>query len=84
MPSEKETPAGNPVPPELEPVVKQIRSAFAYKNFRLLDTLVLRTRAGQPASVSGVVNAGASPGMSELQNQVRHTQRRRKARRWCA
>lgn len=60
--AEKETPAGNPVPAELEPLVKQVRSAFAYKNFRLLDTVMLRTRAGQPANVNGVFS-GASPGV---------------------
>jgi hypothetical protein len=61
---EKELHEGKPVPPELEPVVKQIRSAFAYKNFGLLDTLVLRTRAGQPARVNGVVQVGTPPGGS--------------------
>jgi hypothetical protein len=45
------------VPKELEPVVAQLRNAFAFKNYRLLDTLTLRTRAGQPATLN---SAGGS------------------------
>lgn len=60
--AEKEMHEGAPVPPELEPVVKQIRSVFAFKNFGLLDTLVLRTRAGQPANAQGVIQINMPPG----------------------
>ncbi len=59
----KEMPEGKPVPAELEPVLKQIRAAFAYKNFALLDTTVLRTREGRPAGVNGVVSSGTSQGV---------------------
>lgn len=51
---------GDPLPPELEPVVKQMRSVLAYRTFRLLDVLVLRTRAGEPGSVGGVNSSGVS------------------------
>jgi hypothetical protein len=48
---------GGAMPKELEPVVAQLRNAFAFKNYRLLDTLTLRTRAGQHATLN---SAGGS------------------------
>ena len=61
--SDKEGPAGAPVPAELDSVVKQIRSAFAYKQFTLLDTLQLRIGGnGSDGNVTGQVGRGeASP-----------------------
>ena len=50
-----------PVPPELDAVVKQIRSVFAFKNFSLLDTLLLRAADGSVAQVSGQVDDRSSP-----------------------
>jgi hypothetical protein len=42
-----------PEPPkELESTVNQLRSAFAFKSYRLLETMSLRTRSGQRASAS--------------------------------
>jgi hypothetical protein len=35
------------MPKELDSVVAQLKNAFAFKSYRLLDTLVLRTRVGQ-------------------------------------
>jgi len=40
------------MPKELDSVVAQLKNAFAFKNYRLLDTLALRTRVGQSASTS--------------------------------
>jgi hypothetical protein len=40
------------MPKELDSVVTQLKNAFAFKNYRLLDTLALRTRVGQSASTS--------------------------------
>lgn len=37
------------LPKDLEPVVAQLRNAFPFKNYRLLDVLTLRTRVGQRA-----------------------------------
>ena len=51
---------GSVPPKELEPVVAQLKNAFTFKNYRLLDVLVLRSRTGQQASSSanlGTVNA---------------------------
>ncbi len=42
------------LPTELQPVIKQLRSTFSYQGYRLLDTLVLRTREDSAAEVSGV------------------------------
>ncbi len=40
------------MPKELDGVVTQLKNAFAFKSYRLLDTLALRTRVGQSASTS--------------------------------
>jgi hypothetical protein len=50
--SEGESTLGTAPPKDLEPVVTQLRNAFTFKNYRLLDVLVLRTRTGQQASTS--------------------------------
>jgi hypothetical protein len=39
-------------PKELESVVSQLRSAFAFKSYRLLESLSLRTRTGQRSTAS--------------------------------
>ena len=39
--------AGAPIPRDLEPVVTQLKNAFPFKNYRLLDVLTLRSRIGQ-------------------------------------
>src|SRR5271157_3989460 len=42
------------MPKELDSVVTQLKNAFAFKNYRLLDILALRTRVGQRASTNSV------------------------------
>lgn len=50
---ETESPAGSsPVPKDLDGVVTQLKNAFAFKNYSLLDVLALRTRTGQGASTT--------------------------------
>lgn len=44
---------GSSVPKELESVVTQLKNSFAFKNYRLLDELTLRTRTGFRAETSG-------------------------------
>jgi hypothetical protein len=51
--SENAEPNATPVPTDLEPVVKQIRSIFALKNFSLLDTLLIRAGSGQGGQATG-------------------------------
>jgi hypothetical protein len=45
------------VPAAIQPVINQIQSAFTYKSFRLLDTMMLRVREGDRggASTTGAV-----------------------------
>jgi hypothetical protein len=58
---DSESGLGNPVPQDLENVVTQLKNAFPFKTFRLLDTLTLRSRSGQNAlttSSGGVMKIG--------------------------
>jgi len=59
---EGDSPAGAvPVPKDLDSVVTQLKSAFAFKSYSLLDVLALRTRTGQNASTTssgGAVQTG--------------------------
>ncbi len=47
--------AGNAtsLPPELDPVIKQLKGVFSYKGFRVLDSFVLRSRDGERGETSG-------------------------------
>lgn len=56
------TASSAPVPKELDPVVTQLKGAFAFKSYSLLDVLALRTRTGQPASTSSSGGAMQSNG----------------------
>jgi hypothetical protein len=42
-----------PMTAELEPVIKQLKTIFNYKSFRLLDNFVLRSRDGEKGSTDG-------------------------------
>jgi hypothetical protein len=42
------------MPKELDSVIAQLKNAFAFKSYRLMDILALRTRVGQRASNSSV------------------------------
>ena len=50
--AEGENTLGTPPPKDLEPVINQLKNAFAFQNFRLLGGLDLRTRTGQRASTN--------------------------------
>lgn len=54
--SDREADAG-PLPTELDPVVKQLKANFVLKAFRLLDTLVVRSRDRTGGKVTGVARA---------------------------
>jgi hypothetical protein len=58
----------NALPKELDSVVTQLRTAFAYKNYKLGEVLTLRGRTGQRLSTSGsggaVVIGGAAQAIS--------------------
>jgi hypothetical protein len=65
------TPSSGAVPPELEAVVKQLKNTFSYKGYQLIDTDVIRVRAGQGGEVSGVVNGAPSIGPNKTISQVK-------------
>jgi hypothetical protein len=69
--SEKEPEAGAPIPPELEPTVKQLRSVFAFKGFSVLDSLLARMGSGQGSDISGgaALTAGAPPAITQFRVQ---------------
>jgi hypothetical protein len=52
--SKEPVPDAGPLPAELQPAINQIKTAFAYQNFRLLDTAFLRSRSGEKGNLSGV------------------------------
>jgi hypothetical protein len=43
----------NPLTPDLDPVVKQLKGIFNYKGFRLLESFVLRSRDGEHGDTTG-------------------------------
>ena len=58
---EGEAAAASPsMPKDLDPVVTQLKNAFAFKSYSLLDVLAIRTRTGQPVSTSS--SGGAMQG----------------------
>jgi hypothetical protein len=57
--SKAEAPAAE-LPPDLASVIKQLRSNFIYKNYRLLDTAVIRTRADSEPTANGVLADGVT------------------------
>jgi hypothetical protein len=65
------TPSSGAVPPELEPVVKQLKNTFSYKGYQLIDTEVMRVRAGQGGEVSGVVNGAPAVEGNKTISQVK-------------
>lgn len=50
--------AASKTPAEIDPVIKQLRTVFNYRGFRLLDTVMMRQREGTGGTVNGTV---ASP-----------------------
>jgi hypothetical protein len=49
-----------PLPSELDGVVKQLKSTFSYKGYELIDTQVIRTRAGKGGEASGTIDRGTT------------------------
>ncbi|MEO8370362.1 MAG: secretin N-terminal domain-containing protein [Candidatus Solibacter sp.] len=58
--------AGSAVPQDLRDVIAQLKGAFAFKEYKMLDTLSLRTRTGSPAETSGILNSASPPRMSQF------------------
>ncbi len=61
--TDAEDPVSAAVPKELDSVIAQLKGAFPFRNYRLLDVLTVRTRAGRRASTQsagGVVRVGTA------------------------
>lgn len=65
---ESENTPGGAIPRELESVVAQLKNSFAFKIYRLMDTLTLRTRTGQSADTSSSPGP-AGPGLPAATDQ---------------
>ena len=57
---------GGAVPQEIRDVITQLKGTFTFKEYKMLDVLTLRTRAGSGADTSGILNAGNPPKMSKF------------------
>jgi len=49
------TTADAQIPPEIAPVVKQLRAIFPYQNYEILSSMMLRSRADEQAGNEGVM-----------------------------
>jgi|SRR5580658_9110735 hypothetical protein len=58
--------ATDDVPQELASTVKQLHGMFAYKSYKLSDTLVLRGRTGRPYNGRETETEGVLPGTANL------------------
>jgi len=58
--------ATDDVPQELASTVKQLHALFAYKSYKLSDTLVLRGRTGRPFNGRDTETEGVLPGTANL------------------
>jgi hypothetical protein len=65
------TMAGGVVPQDLRDVITQLKSTFTFKEYKMLDVLTLRTRAGSSAETSGILNTNNPPRMSQF--SIRNT-----------
>jgi hypothetical protein len=59
--SEGESNIGTQPSKELEPVVTQLKNAFTFKNYRLLDVLALRTRTGEQVDSGSILGSLQGP-----------------------
>ena len=57
---------GGAVPQDLRDVITQLKGTFTFKEYKMLDVLTLRTRAGSSAQTSGLLNASTPPKMSKF------------------
>jgi hypothetical protein len=62
---------GGAVPQEIRDVITQLKGTFPFKEYKMLDVLTLRTRAGSMADTSGILNTGNPPKMSRF--SIRNT-----------
>lgn len=54
------------VPADIRDVITQLKGAFQYKEYRMMDVLTVRTRVGSEAETSGILNSGSPPRMTQF------------------
>jgi hypothetical protein len=54
------------VPADIRDVITQLKSAFQYKEYRMMDVLTVRTRVGSEAETSGILNTNSPPRMTQF------------------
>jgi hypothetical protein len=59
--SDTANPAGAAVPAEIRDVISQLKSTFTFKEYRMMDVLTLRTRAGSSAETTGILDVTQNP-----------------------
>jgi hypothetical protein len=52
---------GSAVPADVRDVIAQLKSTFTFKDYKMLDTLTLRPRAGSVAETSGILDSKSNP-----------------------
>jgi len=62
--------SGSAIPKELESTVAQLKNAFPFRNYRLLDSLFVRTRSGDTAEASSTPG-GPDPALPTIVNQLK-------------
>ncbi len=70
------------IPPQLDPVLKQLRSTFTYKSYQLLDTIFMRNRTGAQGRTNGylpVTEPDKAPGSYSLTYERSYMSRDEKA-----
>jgi hypothetical protein len=58
--------AGSAVPADVRDVITQLKNTFTFKDYRMLDTLTVRTRAGSSADTTGILGSGSNPRLSSF------------------
>jgi hypothetical protein len=58
--------AGTALPADVRDVIAQLKNAFTFKEYKMMDVLTLRTRTGTDAETSGLVGSGSPPRMTQF------------------
>jgi len=57
---------GSAVPAEIRDVITQLKGTFTYKDYKMMDVLTIRTRAGSSAEATGILSSGTNPRFSQF------------------
>jgi hypothetical protein len=59
--SDQVLPNAAAVPAEIRDVISQLKGTFTFKEYRMLDVLIIRTRAGSSAESTGILDQRSNP-----------------------